>query len=215
MAIDGDTTGSLFGEPARERLSEGAHVLRGFALGMADELARLVAAVAEEAPFRRMATPGGRPMSIAVTSCGSVGWITDHAGYRYSARDPATGGPWPAMPAAFLDLAGRAAAEAGFRGFVPDSCLVNEYRPGDRLGLHQDRDEEDMSHPIVSVSLGLPAVFLWGGLGRSEPVRKVALRHGDVVAWGGPARLVHHGVEPLAAGPGWEARHNLTFRRAG
>ena len=156
-------------------------------------------------------------MSVAMTNCGTAGWVTDRTGYRYTTRDPETDRPWPAMPERFTDLATRAAAEAGFGGFMPDACLINRYAPGARLTLHQDHNEHDFSAPIVSVSLGLPAVFLFGGQQRNEPQRRVHLLHGDIVVWGGPARLRHHGVLPLRAGHhpligGY--RINLTFRKA-
>jgi alkylated DNA repair protein (DNA oxidative demethylase) len=164
-----------------------------------------------------MMTPGGYTMSVAMTACGAVGWVTDRSGYRYAPTDPQSGRPWPAMPAAFRELAGAAAAEAGYPGFAPDSCLVNRYEPGTRLSLHQDKDERDFSQPIVSVALGLPATFLFGGLKRDDPTAKYALRHGDVVVWGGPARLRYHGVAALKDGehPAFgRCRVNLTFRRA-
>ena len=157
-------------------------------------------------------------MSVALTNCGSLGWVTDRTGYRYDAADPETGKQWPAMPAAFLRLAHDAAAHAGFDGFVPDACLVNQYLPGARLTLHQDRNERDFSAPIVSVSLGVPAVFLFGGLKRSDRPSRVPLEHGDVVVWGGPDRLRYHGVQPLKAAHHYllgEQRINLTFRKAG
>ena len=208
----------LFGtlKPPREELTAGAVLLRGRALP-AGALLEAVGAVAAAAPFRHMMTPGGFEMSVAMTNCGRAGWITDRRGYRYGAIDPDSGRPWPAMPAAFLDLAGRAAAEAGYPGFVPDACLVNRYRPGARLSLHQDRDERDYAQPIVSVSLGLPATFQFGGSRRADPVRRVALDHGDVVVWGGPSRLAFHGVLALKEGTHPETgavRINLTFRRA-
>ncbi len=208
----------LFGE-ARHRLTlaEGAVLLGGFALPVEAPLLAAFQAVVAAAPFRRMVTPGGSTMSVAMTNCGAAGWVTDRRGYRYDAIDPESGRPWPAMPAAFDDLARAAAAAAGFGGFTPDACLVNRYEPGTRLSLHQDRDERDFGAPIVSVSLGLPATFLFGGLRRSDPQRRVRLRHGDVVVWGGPARLAFHGVLPLAEGehPATGRRRlNLTFRRA-
>jgi alkylated DNA repair protein (DNA oxidative demethylase) len=156
-------------------------------------------------------------MSVAMTSCGKVGWVTDRAGYRYAARDPETGEPWPAMPPAFVALAQSAAAEAGYPGFAPDSCLINRYEPGTRLSLHQDKDERDFTQPIVSVALGLPATFLFGGPQRRDPTVRYALRHGDVAVWGGPSRLRYHGVAPLKPGDGprlGPVRINLTFRRA-
>ncbi|HEV2303273.1 MAG TPA: DNA oxidative demethylase AlkB [Stellaceae bacterium] len=200
-----------------ETLPEGAALLRKFARGEAPLLVAAVNEVAAAAPFRHMLTPGGYRMSVAMTNCGRAGWVTDRRGYRYEPCDPETGRPWPAMPAIFLDLATRAAAAAGFSGFLPDSCLVNRYEPGTRLSLHQDRNERDFAQPIVSLSLGLPAVFLFGGGERGERARRIPLESGDVVVWGGPARLYFHGVAPL--GPGEHeltgaARINLTLRRA-
>jgi len=164
-----------------------------------------------------MVTPGGFEMSVAMTSCGAAGWVTDRHGYRYDRRDPASGSPWPPIPEIFRDLAGAAAAEAGFPGFRPDACLINRYEPGARMSLHQDRDEQDFENPIVSVSLGLPAIFLFGGLKRSDKPNRYRLEHGDVVVWGGRARLFFHGVAPLADGEHGllgRQRINLTFRRA-
>jgi alkylated DNA repair protein (DNA oxidative demethylase) len=157
-------------------------------------------------------------MSVAMSNAGALGWVSDRRGYRYEALDPESGKPWPPMPEVFTRVATAAAFRAGFAGFLPDACLINRYEPGTRLSLHQDRDERDFSHPIVSVSLGIPAVFLFGGPHRADPVRRVPLAHGDIVVWGGPARLNHHGV--LALKPNHhavlgEVRINLTFRRAG
>jgi alkylated DNA repair protein (DNA oxidative demethylase) len=202
--------------PSLEPLEEGAVLLRGFAAVEAAALLEQVARVAQAAPFRHLVTPGGYTMSVAMTNCGRVGWVSDRAGYRYDAANPDTGQPWPSMPATFLDLARRAAAEAGFKDYDPDACLINRYVAGSKLGLHQDRDEKDHWAPIVSVSLGLPAVFLWGGKRRSERVRRLRLEHGDVAVWGGPARFVYHGVAPLKAGEHpltGDARINLTFRK--
>lgn len=204
-------------QSGRDMLAEGAHLLRGFALAQAGELIAAIAAVAAEAPFRHMQTPGGRQMSVAMTNCGSAGWVSDRAGYRYAPADPVTGTPWPAMPGCFRALAETAAAEAGYPGFLPDVCLINRYEPGTKLSLHQDRDERDFAQPIVSVSLGLPASFQFGGAKRSDPVRRHALRHGDVLVWGGPSRLFHHGILTLKEGTHPELgrmRLNLTFRRA-
>ena len=203
--------------PARESMAEGAVLLRGHALPLEEELLASTAAVSEAAPFRRMTTPGGFVMSVAMTNCGTAGWVTDRTGYRYAAADPETGRPWPAMPAAFERLAAEAAAEAGYLGFAPDSCLINRYEPGTRLSLHQDKDERDYAHPIVSVSLGLPATFQFGGLARNAPTAKYPLQHGDVVVWGGPARLRYHGIAPLKDGEHpklGRCRVNLTFRHA-
>jgi alkylated DNA repair protein (DNA oxidative demethylase) len=198
-------------------LDEGAALLKAHAAPQAGLIAAAVGAVIEAAPLRRMHTPGGRPMSVAMTSCGEYGWVSDRRGYRYSTEDPASGLRWPPMPAILRELARDAAARAGFAGFEPDSCLINRYEPGARMSLHQDRDEADFGAPIVSVSLGLPAVFLWGGFARSDRPRRVLLEHGDVVVWGGASRLRFHGVMPIEAGPDGHSgeRTNLTFRKAG
>ena len=198
-------------------LGPGAIVLAGFAAPVEGRLVAALARIVEGAPFRHMVTPGGHRMSVAMTNCGATGWVTDRTGYRYDRHDPESGRRWPAMPDAFADLAAQAAARAGFDGFAPDACLVNRYEPGTRLSLHQDRDERDFEAPIVSVSLGLPAVFLFGGLRRRDTPRRVPLAHGDVVVWGGPARLRYHGVLPLETGPHplmGGHRINLTFRKA-
>ena len=199
-------------------LGDGAVLLRGFAL--ADEVALLTAldTILSQAPWRHMITPGGKRMSVSMTNAGRLGWISDHRGYRYAPSDPLSGKAWPAMPPALQRLAAASAAQAGFAGFEPDACLLNRYAAGTRLSLHQDRDERDFSQPIVSVSLGIPAVFLFGGEQRTDRPRRVPLGHGDVVVWGGPARLHHHGVLPVK--PGHHAalgdcRINLTLRRAG
>ncbi len=211
-------TSDLFEEATRDlALSNGAVLLGGYAAPVGTELIAALDQVVAAAPFRRMVTPGGHTMSVAMTNCGAAGWVTDHAGYRYDPVDPETGLRWPAMPCVFADLAARAAAKAGFDGFAPDACLINRYEPGARLSLHQDRDERDFGAPIVSVSLGLPAVFLFGGTRRTERPRRVALTHDDVVVWGGPARLAFHGVMPLADGEHpvlGRQRLNLTFRKA-
>jgi alkylated DNA repair protein (DNA oxidative demethylase) len=194
-----------------------AALLRGLARERAPELVAAISAITAVSPFRRMITPGGWEMSVMMTNCGQVGWITDRTGYRYDAIDPATSRPWPEMPQIFADLASEAAEAADFSGFHPDACLVNRYSPGARLSLHQDRNERDFDHPIVSVSLGLPAIFLWGGKARAERVRRIPLFHGDVVVWGGSDRLTFHGVHSLAAGEHpltGPYRINLTLRRA-
>ncbi len=203
-------------QPVREPLEEGAVLLRGFAAAQAPALVEQVSRIAEAAPFRHLVTPGGYTMSVAMTNCGRVGWVSDRTGYRYDPIDPQTGNPWPALPAAFLELAAGAAAEAGFDHYDPDACLINRYIARAKLGLHQDRDEKDAWAPIVSVSLGLPAVFLWGGKRRSDPVRRLRLESGDVAVWGGPARFTYHGVAPLRNGLHaltGEVRINLTFRK--
>ncbi|HXQ51851.1 MAG TPA: DNA oxidative demethylase AlkB [Stellaceae bacterium] len=198
-------------------LGAGAMLLHGFAASEESTLVAAVARIAARAPFRHMVTPGGFRMSVAMTNCGTAGWISDRRGYRYAPDDPGTGRPWPEMPREFLDLAERAAAAAGFPGFAPDACLVNRYEPGARLTLHQDKNERDFAAPIVSVSLGLPAIFLWGGHERRQRPRRVALESGDVVVWGGPARLVFHGVDELDDGEHeatGSCRINLTLRKA-
>ena len=200
------------------QLADGAVHLPGFATVAAPDLLASLEAVLATAPFRHMITPGGHRMSVAMTNCGSLGWVTDRRGYRYDARDPDSGAPWPWMPRHLSALARRAAAAAGFPAFLPDSCLINRYAPGTQLSLHQDRNERDFSQPIVSVSFGLAANFLFGGLARTERPRRVRLEHGDVVVWGGPSRLAFHGVAPLPDGIHpltGNSRLNLTFRRAG
>jgi alkylated DNA repair protein (DNA oxidative demethylase) len=202
--------------PSSEQLEDGAVLLHRFATPNALDLLSEVSRIAQVAPFRNMVTPGGYTMSVAMTNCGRVGWVSDSTGYRYDPIDPTTGKPWPAMPEAFLELAVASAAQAGFEGYDPDGCLINRYVPGAKLGLHQDRDEKDRWAPIVSVSLGLPAVFLWGGKRRSDPVRRLRLESGDIAVWGGPARFVYHGIAALKAGEHpltGPTRINLTFRK--
>jgi alkylated DNA repair protein (DNA oxidative demethylase) len=198
-------------------LESGATILRGFALEDAAALLVAIERIADAAPLRHMTTAGGWRMSVATTNCGNAGWLSDRSGYRYDAIDPETGRQWPALPELFADLAARAAREAGFAQFEPDACLVNRYAPSARLALHQDRNERDFDAPIVSVSLGVPATFLWGGATRADRPRRVPVEHGDIVVWGGPARLNFHGVDTLResyhALTG-SVRFNLTFRRA-
>jgi alkylated DNA repair protein (DNA oxidative demethylase) len=197
-------------------MAEGAVLLRGFARPVSSDLIADINAIVTQAPFRHMVTPGGHSMSVAMTNCGDAGWVTDRSGYRYDANDPEGGKPWPAMPLSFRKLAAQAAAEAGFAKFSPDACLINRYQPGARMSLHQDKDEHDFGAPIVSVSLGLPAIFLFGGLQRSDKPRRYRLEHGDIAVWGGPARLAFHGVAPLADGEHammGPQRINLTFRK--
>jgi alkylated DNA repair protein (DNA oxidative demethylase) len=220
---DDATTLSLFEhakerEPGRQELGEGAVVLRGFALRDESAILDALNKVIARAPFRHMVTPGGFRMSVAMTNCGSLGWVTDRTGYRYDAIDPESGRKWPRMPAAFSRLATNAAAAAGFADFVTDACLINRYEPGARLSLHQDKNERDYDQPIVSVSLGIPAMFLFGGLNRADKAERVRVTHGDVVVWGGPARLRYHGVMPLKEDSHvllGRQRVNLTFRKAG
>jgi alkylated DNA repair protein (DNA oxidative demethylase) len=203
---------------SREELAEEAWLLRGFALAWEAALLSGLREVTAAAPFRNMVTPGGYRMSVAMTNCGELGWITDRSGYRYDAVDPENGKKWPAMPVAFRELAACAADEAGFGEFRPDACLVNRYEPGTKLSPHQDKDERDFTQPIVSVSLGIPAVFLFGGFARGDKTQRVPLEHGDVVVWGGAARLRYHGVMTLKEDEHpmlGRMRVNLTFRKAG
>jgi alkylated DNA repair protein (DNA oxidative demethylase) len=202
---------------APEVIAPGAVLLRGFACDVDEALLQAVEAISAAAPLRHLVTPGGYTMSVAMSNCGALGWVSDRSGYRYDANDPVSGKPWPPMPACFAELALRAAAEAGFENFQPDACLINRYEPGARLSLHQDKDEGNMEAPIVSVSLGLPAVFLFGGLNRNDRPARYRLQHGDVAVWGGPSRLAYHGVAPLAKGEHGRLggqRINLTFRCA-
>jgi alkylated DNA repair protein (DNA oxidative demethylase) len=197
-------------------MAEGAVLLRGFVGADEAELIAVLRGIVAAAPFRQMFTPGGHQMSVAMTNCGSAGWVTDRSGYRYDPDDPETRQPWPAMPPLLRDLADRAAETAGFAGFAPDVCLINRYVPGARMSLHQDKDELDFGAPIVSVSLGLPAIFMFGGLKRSDKPRRFRLEHGDIAVWGGPSRLFFHGVAPLADGEHpvmGPQRLNLTFRK--
>ena len=197
-------------------MAERAVLLRGFAKSFEGDLIADLRDIVAQAPFRHMVTPGGHQMSVAMTNCGSVGWVTDRIGYRYDGVDPESGKPWPAMPPSFRRLAGQAAAAADFDGFCPEACLINRYEPGARMSLHQDKDETDFAAPIVSVSLGLPAIFLFGGLKRSDRPRRFRVEHGDIAVWGGPTRLAFHGVAPLADGEHavmGRQRINLTFRK--
>jgi DNA oxidative demethylase len=212
-----DLFDSLDGRPAREQIAEGAMLLRGFARPIQLDLRDALQTIADQAPFRHMQTPGGHHTSVAMTNCGQFGWVTDRTGYRYDPIDPVSQRPWPAIPPIFRELAGQAAAQAGFAGFWPDACLINRYEPGARMSLHQDRDERDLATPIVSVSLGLPAIFLFGGARRGDRPQRYRLQHGDVAVWGGPSRLFFHGVAPLADGEHalfGRQRINLTFRKA-
>ncbi|MEO5628442.1 MAG: DNA oxidative demethylase AlkB [Thermomonas sp.] len=200
----------------RTALGPQAGVLHGFALSAADALLDAIAGFEATAPFRHLITPGGHTMQVAMTNCGPYGWCSDRRGYRYDPRDPDSGQPWPPMPDAFLHIAAKAAAELGFDGYIPDACLINRYAPGTRLSLHQDRDEDDRIAPIVSVSLGLPATFLFGGFARGDKTVRVPLAHGDVVVWGGADRMRFHGVLPVKDGVHKRVgtqRINLTFRK--
>jgi alkylated DNA repair protein (DNA oxidative demethylase) len=201
-----------------EPLGAQAFVLRGFARAQSPTLISAIDAIVQAAPFRHMVTPGGFAMSVALTTCGSRGWVSDQHGYRYSTTDPMNGQAWPAMPDALRDLAQQAATVAGFSDFEPDACLINRYVPGSKMSLHQDKDERDLRQPIVSVSLGIPATFLFGGLQRKDPTVRVRLTHGDVVVWGGVDRLRFHGIVPLKDNTHpllGAQRFNLTFRKAG
>ncbi|AOM41963.1 DNA oxidative demethylase AlkB [Xenorhabdus hominickii] len=202
----------------QEQLAKDAVVLRGFAYGEAQALLQHIAKIAEKASFRHFVTPNGHIMSVGMTNCGTLGWTSNKQGYCYTKTDPLSGQIWPQMPKAFQQIAQQAASHAGFTDFTPDACLINRYHPGSRLALHQDKDEIDLSQPIVSVSLGLSATFLFGGLQREHPCQRVILTHGDVIVWGGDSRLRYHGVLPLKDGKvPWplqdSVRYNLTFRR--
>lgn len=216
--MSGDLFAGLARDPSVETITEGALLLRAF-VGE-EEAAALMAAIDKvlaASPLRNMQTPGGFRMSVAMSNCGQFGWVTDRRGYRYQSLDPLAERDWPAMPEAFAALAARASAAAGFAGFDPDACLINRYEPGARMSLHQDKNELDMDQPIVSVSLGLPATFLFGGMARTDKPQRMRLENGDVVVWGGPARLAFHGVDPLRDGEHpltGRCRYNLTFRRA-
>jgi alkylated DNA repair protein (DNA oxidative demethylase) len=217
----GETQGDLLSglpaaQRAREELEEGAVLLRGFAAAQAPVLLEAVARIAAQAPFRHLITPGGYRMSVAMTNCGPLGWVSDRSGYRYDPVDPDSGAPWPSLPEVFRRLAAAAASEDGFANYAPDACLINRYEPGSKLSMHIDKDENDPVAPIVSVSLGLPAVFLWGGKRRADRPRRIRLESGDVVVWGGPARFIYHGVAPLPDGDHpltGRLRVNLTFRK--
>lgn len=214
----------LFADEAPRRWTEtlvpGALILRGRAREEAPALLAALKAVTARAPLRNSVTPGGFVMSVAMSNCGPLGWVTDERGYRYTSCDPLSGEAWPAMPAVFSLLAQQAASEAGFADFEPDACLINRYDVGTRMSLHQDKNERDFRQPIVSVSLGLSATFLFGGMARRDKTRRVVLTHGDVVVWGGESRLCFHGILPLKSGNVPEGmseacRFNLTFRKAG
>lgn len=216
--MTGDLFAAMPSARREERIAPGACVLRAFALAHDDALLAAIEAVIASAPLRHLITPGGLRMSVAMSNCGALGWISDHRGYRYAALDPLSDAPWPAMPSAFRSLAADAATAAGYAGFEPDACLINRYLPGTRLTLHQDRNERDFDAPIVSVSLGIPATFLFGGDARVDRQQRIPLQHGDVVVWGGPSRLRYHGILPLRDNTHPKtgaSRFNLTFRKAG
>ena len=209
---------NLFADENRSiQLAPGAMLLEGFALADATKLLAAINNIAEAAPLRQMIAPNGYRMSVAMTNCGNAGWVSDRKGYRYERNDPQTGKPWPEMPEILIRLAQKAASEAGYHDYLPDVCLINSYTPGAKLALHQDNDEEDFTAPIVSVSLGLPAIFLFGGMTRQQKPQKIPLQHGDVFVFGGQSRMAFHAVAPLKEGihPLLEARRiNLTFRKA-
>ena len=198
-------------------IAEGAMLLRRFALTNEVYLINDLKSIIAKSPLRHMVTPGGFTMSVAMTNCGKLGWVSDKKGYRYDALEPSTGEPWQAMPMSFMQLATQAATVAGFANFVPDACLINQYHPAARMSLHQDKDEQDFTQPIVSVSLGCAATFLFGDLKLSDKPAKILLQHGDVLVWGGKSRLNYHGIMPLQANIHkvfGACRFNLTFRKA-
>lgn len=203
-------------ERGRTELGPGAAILDGFAKDISDQLVQEVIELSSHSPFRHMETRGGKRMSVAMLNCGPLGWVSDRQGYRYTAIDPVTRNSWPSFPSLFLELAERAASEVGFKNFVPDACLINRYCVGSKLSLHQDMDEQDRIAPIVSISLGLPAIFLWGGQTRNDRLARHQLFHGDVVVWGGASRMVFHGIDTLKDGEHpltGHFRFNLTFRK--
>ena len=201
-----------------ENLGPGSVLLHAFAWSVTDLLYEDIQRVIKHSPFRQMVTAGGYTMSVSTTNCGDLGWVSDRKGYRYEPQDPLTRSPWLAMPESLGQLAVKAAQEAGYPNFEPDACLINRYDIGCKMSLHQDRDEKDYQWPVVSVSLGLPAVFMFGGAERSDPYSNILLEHGDVMVWGGPDRLRFHGIKPVKKGEHplcGSARLNLTFRKAG
>jgi alkylated DNA repair protein (DNA oxidative demethylase) len=205
-------------EQNQEEIASGAIVLRKFALSNEELLLTQLQDVLLKAPLRHMTMAGGFRMSVAMSNCGSLGWLTDKTGYRYDAIDPLTTQNWPPIPDVFLKLAAKAAAQAKFFNFLPDACLISRYKIGAKLSLHQDKDEKNFQEPVVSVSLGISAIFLFGGLHRTDKPLRVLLNHGDVVVWGGPSRLRYHGVMPIKNGSHetiGNCRLNLSFRKAG
>jgi DNA oxidative demethylase len=204
---------SLFDENhAQVPLAEGAVWMRGFAEPIADKLSETILKLLEDYPPQTMMTPMGCPMSVKTTSLGQLGWVGSDKGYGYARLDPTTNLPWPEIPNSLLHLAKNAAELAGYRDFEPDCCLINVYNIGTKMGLHQDKDERDFTQPIVSVSLGIPATFLFGGAKRHDPKQKCLVQHG-----GGRSRRFYHGINVIKAGRHvllGERRYNLTFRRA-
>jgi alkylated DNA repair protein (DNA oxidative demethylase) len=218
MSVSGQLFDNANAVGSIERLSEGAILFHGRVAEQAESIVDTIREIQDQAPFRHLVTPGGHKMSVSMTSCGDLGWMSDRKGYRYTASDPRSDHRWPPMPALFVELARAAADDAGFDDYTPDACLINRYRPGAKLSLHQDKDERDYSHPVVSFSLGLPATFLWGGFRRADKPKRLLLEHGDVLVWGGPDRLRYHGILPLPEGEHpllGTQRINLTFRKAG
>lgn len=218
MSFSGQLFDTADAPGSAERLSEGAVLFHGRVSEHAEAIVEAIREINRVSPFRHLITPGGHRMSVSMTSCGALGWMSDRNGYRYTGSDPRSDLPWPSMPELFSDLAAAAAAQAGFPGYEPDACLINRYRPGAKLSLHQDKDERDYNQPVVSFSLGLPATFLWGGFRRKDKPKRLLLEHGDVLVWGGPDRLRYHGIGPLPEGEHpllGAQRINLTFRKAG
>jgi len=181
-------------------------------------LAEAVSHLASEAPFRLPRTRGQGIFSAAITNCGTAGWWSDQRGYRYMPHQPETDAPWPAIPALFREVVGRAVTGTPWAGFTPDCCLINFYGPGAKMGLHQDKDERDFAAPIITVSLGDSADFLVGGPQRSDKAQAFAFHSGDVLMMGPPSRMLFHGVRKVHAGtspiPGVAGRYSLTFRKA-
>ncbi|MDI1298906.1 DNA oxidative demethylase AlkB [Methylotenera sp.] len=205
-------------QPNKLEIVKDAYLLKSYALANEQSLLMDLAELVSQAPLRFMMTKMGFAMSAAMTNCGALGWVSDRQGYRYDMKDPANNKPWPLMPVSFQQLAVLAAAEAGFDNFQPDACLINQYQVGASMGLHQDKNELDFNQPIVSVSLGIPAVFKFGGLARTDKTLRIPLVHGDVIVWGGESRLNFHAIAPLKMNthPILGAyRYNLTFRKAG
>ena len=205
-------------QPNKLQITKHTYLLKSYALANEKTLLMDMLQIVNQAPLRQMVTKMGFVMSAAMTNCGALGWVSDRQGYRYDMQDPTTNRLWPLMPVSFQQLAVLAAAEAGFDDFQPDACLINQYQVGAGMGLHQDKNELDFNQPIVSVSLGISAVFQFGGLTRTDKTFKISLVHGDIVVWGGESRLNFHGVAPLKMNthPMLGAyRYNLTFRKAG
>ncbi|THJ30850.1 DNA oxidative demethylase AlkB [Lampropedia aestuarii] len=204
-------------EEQRVALGPQAVVLRQKASPLAAELVARIEDVLQHSPLYQMATPGGKPLSVRTTSCGTHGWSSDPTGYSYVRHHPLTDQAWPEIPAAWSALATEAAQEAGFAQFAPDTCLINQYGLDSKMALHQDRSEQDLRQPVVSISLGMSALFLWGGMQRSDKPAHVLLHHGDMVVWGGVDRLRFHGIKHLTGAPHPQLgamRYNLTLRRA-